>query len=146
MPPRIVGVDFGWARVGIAVADPLRIFAAPLGTFGRKEAIARLVEIRDRDGLELVVLGWPLQLDGAEGETVDLVRKFERQLEGALQGVRIMRMDERYTSKIAQDAIRRSGGKRSERRKKERIDSAAAAILLQDYLDSRDKDLRSDHD
>jgi putative Holliday junction resolvase len=133
-------------RVGIAVADPLRIFAAPLGTFGRKEALAKLVEIRDREGLELIVLGWPIQLDGAEGETVDLVRKFERQLEGALRGVRILRMDERYTSKIAQNAIRMSGGKRSKRRKKERVDSAAAAVLLQNYLDSRDNEQRSDRD
>jgi putative Holliday junction resolvase len=146
MPPRIVGVDFGLVRVGIAVADPLRIFAAPLGTFGRKEALAKLVEIRDREGLELIVLGWPIQLDGAEGETVDLVRKFERQLEGALRGVRILRMDERYTSKIAQNAIRMSGGKRSKRRKKERVDSAAAAVLLQNYLDSRDNEQRSDRD
>ena len=143
MSPRIVGVDFGLVRVGIAIADPLRIFATPVGTFGRKEALAKLAEIRVREGLDLIVLGWPIQLDGTEGETAVMVRKFERQLEGALPGVRILRMDERYTSKIAMDAIRGSGAKRSDRRKKERVDSAAAAVLLQDYLDSKERDPQS---
>lgn len=136
MQPRVVGIDFGLVRVGVAVADPLRIFATPLGTFSRKETLAKLVEIRDSDGLEKVVLGWPLQLDGAEGETVALVRKFERQLEGALPGVKIVRWDERFTSVMAQRAIRESGGTRAARARKGRIDAAAAAILLQSYLDS----------
>lgn len=138
MLPRIVGVDFGLARVGIAVADPLRIFATPLGTFSRKEALITLTEIRDREGIELIVLGWPVKLDGTEGETVALVRKFERQLEGALPGVRVVRLDERYTSKIAKQSIVDGGGKRSKRQRKGRLDAAAAAVLLQDYLDSRE--------
>lgn len=137
MQSRIIGIDFGLARVGVAVADPLRIFATPLGTFSRKETLARLRRMHATDGLELVVLGWPLQLDGTEGETVALVRKFERQLEGSLPGVSIVRWDERYTSKMAERAIREQGGKRRSKGRKERIDAAAAAILLQSYLDSR---------
>lgn len=137
MPPRVIGIDFGLARVGIAMADPLRMFATPVGTFAPKPALAKLSEIRDREGIEIIVLGWPIQLDGSEGETVEMVRKFERRLEGALPGVRIVRLDERYTSTIAEKAIRDAGGKRSKRREKGRIDSAAAAVLLQDYLDAR---------
>lgn len=134
--PRIVGVDFGLTRIGIAIADPLRIFATPFGTFGRKDAIEALSRIRESDGLELIVLGWPLRLDGTEGETVVHVRKFERQLNGALPKVRVVRWDERYTSTIARQAIIDAGGTRSSRREKGRLDAGAAAVLLQSYLDS----------
>jgi putative Holliday junction resolvase len=136
MPPRLVGVDFGLQRVGIAVADPLRIFATPLGTFGRKEAIKRLVDLHAAEVIETIVLGWPVLLDGSEGETTRLVSKFQRQLEGALPDVSIVRLDERYTSKMARRAIHEAGGKRSAREKKGRVDAAAAAILLQSYLDA----------
>lgn len=136
MQPRIMGIDFGLVRVGLAIADPLRLFATPYGTFTRKEAISRLVDVRDREGLERIVLGWPLRLDGTEGETVSLVRKFERQVEGALPGVPIVRWDERYTSVMAERAVRSSGRRRTVRSEKHRIDAAAAAILLQSYLDA----------
>ncbi len=137
MQPRIVGVDFGLARVGIALADPLRLFATPLGTFAPKEAVRRLVELRKAEGLEAIVLGWPILLDGSEGETVSLVQKFERKLHGALPGVKIVRWDERFTSKMARDAIHAAGGKKSSREEKGRVDAAAAAILLQSYLDAQ---------
>ena len=134
---RIVGIDYGVQRVGLAVADPLRIFATPVGTFSRKEAIRKLVEMHESPGLELIVLGWPIGLDGSEGETVELVRKFERQLKGALPRVPITRLDERYTSIIAKRVIHAGGGKKSSRERKGRVDEVAAAVLLQSYLDAR---------
>ena len=134
---RLVGIDFGMERVGLAVADPLRIFATPVGVFSRKEAILKLVEMHKSPGLEMIVLGWPIGLDGSEGETVTLVRKFERQIKGALPHVPITRLDERFTSIIAKRVIHAAGGKKSSRERKGRVDEVAAAVLLQSFLDSR---------
>ncbi len=133
--PRIVGVDFGRVRVGLAVSDPLALFAQPLGAFSPKSALAELEQIHARDGIEKLVLGWPFELDGSEGQAVEAVRGFESRLRKAFPSIQIVRCDERFTSKEATETIVASGAKKRKRRKRGVIDAVAAAIILQSYLD-----------
>ncbi|MDH3428277.1 MAG: Holliday junction resolvase RuvX [Gemmatimonadota bacterium] len=135
LPRRWVGVDYGKKRVGIAVADPLRMFAQPLGTYSQAEALQRLREIDEADGLDLVVIGWPLMPDGEEGLATELVAGYIKRISKALPNSMIVKWDERYTSAVAAEKIREAGPNRKWRRNKGRVDSAAAALILQEYLD-----------
>ena len=87
------------------------------------------------EGLEAVVVGWPLTLEGEEGEQAERVQAFINRLRRALPDVRLVKWDERFTSEMAKEAIHAAGTTRKARRDRGRIDAAAAAILLQDYLD-----------
>lgn len=132
---RVVGVDFGRVRIGIAVSDPLTTFAQPVGAFPAQQAIEQLEQIRFRDGIATIVLGWPLQLDGTEGESARQVAEFEEKLRNVFPGIEIVRWDERLSSLEARRAILASGAKRRQRRIKGNVDAVAAAIILQSYLD-----------
>lgn len=134
---RIVGVDVGTKRVGVAVADPLRLFARPHGTYGPEEALAILEEIRDEQGIEAIVVGWPLTEAGAAEEATDMVQTYVGRIREAIGEVPVVREDERYTSEIAKDLLRRAGVSQPGRYDKGRVDAAAAAVILQGYLDSR---------
>ncbi len=136
-PGRIAAVDPGRKRVGIAVSDPLRLFARPVGTFTPAEALARLREQHAADGLACVVLGWPLDADGTEGAAVEAVRPFLRRIEKALPGVRVVLQDERYTSEEAKSRLHDAGRWKNARRDKGQVDAMAACVLLEDYLEGR---------
>lgn len=133
---RIVGVDYGRARVGLALSDPLGMFAQPVGTFSPADAIEQIERIRVREGLLLVVLGWPIGLDGSTGSATDDVEAYEKRLKTSFPGLEIVRWDERLSSREAGRVVADSGIKRSRRRQKGDIDTVAAAIILQSYLDA----------
>lgn len=136
---RIVAVDYGTKRVGLALADPLRMFAQPHGTFTQREAVEELKRIHAEQGIETIVIGWPLTMEGEEGTATERVQQYINRLRNALPGaIRIVKRDERLTSEMAKDAIRRFGIKRRVHPKddKGRVDAAAAALILQDYLDA----------
>ena len=133
--PRIAAVDFGTKRVGLAVTDPLRLFAQPFGTFSQDEAVSQLRALAEAGDLALIVVGWPLLEDGTEGAMVERVRAYAGRLRNALPGVQVVAQDERYTSERAKTAIREAGARRAARRDRARVDAAAAALILQDYLD-----------
>ena len=133
--PRLVAVDPGTKRVGLAVADPMRLFARPYGTFSPDEAVDALRALHAGEGVETVVVGWPLTPEGEEGEATRRVQPFIGRLRRTLPDVQIVKWDERFTSEMAKEAIREAGTARKARRDRGRIDAAAAAILLQDYLD-----------
>jgi putative Holliday junction resolvase len=133
---RVVGVDVGTKRVGLALADPLRLFAQAHGTYGPDEAIDELARIQDEEGIDTVVVGWPLTEAGEEGEATDFVDAYIERLTERLGAIEIVRRDERFTSEMAKDALRRAGVKQPGRYDKGRVDAAAAALILQDYLDS----------
>jgi len=139
---RIVAVDYGTKRVGVALADPLRTFAQPHGTFTQQKAVDELKRLHAEQGIETIVIGWPLTLDGDEGIATERVQQYINRLRNALpDGIRIVKRDERLTSEMAKDAIRRFGIRRSGHPKddKGRVDAAAAALILQDYLDATGK-------
>lgn len=133
---RILGVDYGRKRVGLALADPLRMFAAPYGTFDPDRALAVMRSLNDSSGLETIVIGWPLSAEGAEGPATSAVRKYANRIAKAFPGVDLVQWDERYTSIEARELLHRSGVPRRRRAEKKRIDAAAAAVILQQYLDS----------
>ncbi len=134
---RVLAFDFGERRIGVAVSDPTRTIASPLPTLVRRAGkrppwaeIARMVQ--EQEPSELVV-GLPLDLQGEEGPWAREVRAFGEQL-GQRTGLAVHWVDERMTSVQAERAVRSLGLRRSEREQKERIDAAAAALILQQFL------------
>lgn len=111
------------------------MFAQPLGTFSQDEAVAQLMRVLAQDGLETVVVGWPLTEDGQEGKATRRVEPYFGRLRNALPGVTVVKHDERFSSRRASAVLVASGVKKKARREKGRLDAAAAALILQDYLD-----------
>jgi putative holliday junction resolvase len=137
---RILGIDFGERRIGVALSDPTRTIASPLLTLARRRGkrppwaeIRRLIEEYE---VEEIVVGLPLDLQGEEGEWAAEVRGFGEQL-ARRTGLSVHWIDERLSSVQAERAVRGSGLRRAQREEKERVDAAAAAIILQGYLERR---------
>ena len=130
---RVVAVDYGTKRVGLAIADPLRLFARPVGAFSQAAAVEEIEAIHADQGVDVIVVGWPLTPDGTTDAATERVQQYINRLQNALPGVRIVKRDERYTSEMAKDAIRRVAPSSGD---KGRVDAAAAALILQDYLDA----------
>jgi putative Holliday junction resolvase len=138
-PSRIVGVDVGAKRVGLAVADPLQLFAQPHGTFSPDEALDALRSLDKEEGIDTVVVGWPLTEDGEEGDAIEMVEAYIERIEDVLASVEVVRRDERFTSEIAKDLLREAGVSQPGRYDKGRVDAAAAAVILQDYLNVQNR-------
>ncbi|BBM69060.1 putative pre-16S rRNA nuclease [Rhodothermus marinus] len=136
--PRVVAVDYGTRRVGLALADPLRIIAQPYGTYAPEEALQVLQRLHAVEGIETLVIGWPLTETGTEGAATRRVERFIRRLQRLLPGVQVVRWDERYTSELAKERLREVGGPRKKRRDKGRVDQMAAVIILQEYLEQQE--------
>jgi len=132
---RIVGIDFGTKRVGMSMADPLGMFAQPRGTYGPDRALGVLAELEAEDGVDAIVIGWPLTPDGEEGWITDRVQEFINRIRKVLPHAEVIKWDERGSSREARELIK-SGAKPSLRSSgRQRIDTAAAGLLLQQYLD-----------
>ena len=135
---RILGIDYGERRVGLAVSDPTGMLAGPLETLhrrrGKRPPVHRVAEIARQHEAAAVVVGLPLGLDGEENEWCREVRSFGEALASRI-GVPVHFEDERLTSVVAQKAIQQSGLGRVKRREKERVDRAAAVLILQRWLD-----------
>lgn len=136
---RTVGIDYGRARVGVAVSDPLGIFASPLETVQSANIIKYLQKMAESDSLVCFVVGYPVNLDGRPSEAQADVDVFLRQLAKAFPDVPRVLEDERFTSVLAHRAMIDGGMKKSERRKKESVDKISAAIILQGYLDRKNR-------
>lgn len=135
--PRVAGVDYGARRVGVALADPLRLVARPLGTFAPGEALRELARLVAEDGVGVIVVGWPLDDDGAEGRAVDRVRPFLGRLRKAAPDAEVVVQDERDSSRRAMAELVEAGVPRGRRRTKGTLDAAAACVILQDWLDEQ---------
>ncbi|HEY5502539.1 MAG TPA: Holliday junction resolvase RuvX [Candidatus Anoxymicrobiaceae bacterium] len=130
---RLIGLDVGESRIGVAVSDPLGKTAQPLETVRRDEdSVRRLAELAGEMGAEKIVVGLPLLLDGSEGKQAGLVRAFAEELEGAVD-VPVVFMDERLTTRQAQGVLASGRVKRAKRR--EAADRIAAALILSGYMD-----------
>jgi putative Holliday junction resolvase len=136
---RVLGVDFGAKRVGLAVSDPTGTVATPLETLrrraGKRPPLAELERIGKALAVEHVVMGLPLDLEGEESAWCREVRGVGARLAERL-GVGVSFVDERLTSVRAQRAVRGSGLPKRERERKERVDAAAAQLILQAWLDA----------
>lgn len=135
MSTRVLGIDFGEKRIGLAISDPGGRMALPLPTLVRRDdrsAMAAIAEIALREGVGRLVLGEPVRLDGSRGPAAERVRRFGRRL-AARTGLPLGFVDESLTSVEAAARLRAAGI--DPRRAPERIDAAAAQILLQEDLD-----------
>ena len=135
MPERCVGIDYGKKRTGIAISDPLGMFSIPVGTYTPNLAIEKIRDIKATEGIKKLIVGWPVTLSGEEKEATKGVQQFIDRLCEAFPEIELIKVDERYSSKRAMEALIVANVKKKARRRKERIDSAAAAIILQDFLD-----------
>ena len=133
---RILGIDYGRKRCGIAVTDPLQIVAGGLGTVPTHTLLDWIKAYVAREPVERIVVGQPTQLNGAPSESMRYISPFLKQLSRALPMVEVVLYDERFTSTIAHRAMIDGGMKKSDRRDKRRVDTIAAAIILNDYLNS----------
>ncbi len=133
---RILGIDYGRKRCGIAVTDPLQIVAGGLGTVPTHTLLDWIKAYVAREPVERIVVGQPTQLNGAPSESMRYISPFLKQLSRALPMVEVVLYDERFTSTIAHRAMIDGGMKKSDRRDKSRVDTIAAAIILNDYLNS----------
>ena len=134
---RIVALDYGSKRVGIAITDPLKIIATPLETIQTKEIINFLKGYDEKEEIEEFVVGFPYDLKGNPTNATPLVKDFVIRLQRDFPGKQISLEDEKYTSKIAIAALVAGGMKKKDRRKKENIDKISATIILQSYLEKR---------
>lgn len=134
--PRILCIDYGLKRTGIAVTDPLQIIATGLTTIHPKELITFLKDYFTKEQVELILIGWPTNWDDSATHATAYVEKCIRELQKHFPQMPIKKVDERYTSKMAKDAMLEMGLKKMQRRNKALVDEIAATIMLQEYLRS----------
>jgi putative Holliday junction resolvase len=131
---RILAIDYGIKRTGIAVTDELQIIASGLITIPSETAIAFLTTYFSKENVSKVLIGEPKQMNGEPSESTPIIEKFVTAFKTAFPEMQIVRVDERFTSKMAFQTIIDSGLKKKQRQNKGLIDEIAATILLQDYL------------
>ncbi len=134
---RIVGIDYGRKRVGVAVSDPLGIFASALETVHSAKIIEYLKNYAQKETIVLFVVGYPINMNGAPSEAAKDIDIFLKHLEKAFPDVPVVKEDERFTSVLAHRAMIDGGMKKQDRQKKESVDKISAAIILQSYMDRK---------
>ncbi|MGM9738481.1 MAG: Holliday junction resolvase RuvX [Candidatus Cryptobacteroides sp.] len=132
---RIIGIDYGRKRVGVAVSDPLRIFASALETVQNAKIIEYLKKYAETETIVRFVVGYPVNMDGRPSEAAADVDAFLNRLAKVFPGIPVTLEDERFTSVLAHRAMIDGGMKASERKDKASVDKISAAIILQSYLD-----------
>jgi len=134
---RILAIDYGTKRIGLALTDPLLTFAYAFNTIlNNKNMWEQFKSIIQEKAIDKIILGYPSREDGKESILIPEINKFKKKLEN-LFNLEIILWDEIYTSRIAEERIKETRKKRKDRRDKGIIDSNAAAIMLQEYLDSK---------
>jgi len=134
---RIIALDYGLKRTGVAATDPLQIIASPLDTIQTPKLLQFLKSYLTTEEVETIVVGMPKKLDDTDTHSTAAVRKLIVKLEELFPDVEIVEEDERFTSKMAVDAMIAGGMKKKDRRKKENIDKVSAVLILQSYLESQ---------
>jgi len=132
---RLIGIDFGIKRTGLAVSDPLRIFASALETIDSAKIIDYLKKYSEKETISRFVVGFPVNMDGTPSEAQSHVKAFLKQLEKAFPDIPVSLEDERFTSVLAHRVMIDGGMKAKDRRDKASVDRISAAIILQSYMD-----------
>ncbi len=134
---RVLGIDYGTRRIGIALSDPLSIIARSITTIPNDaEALTKLNQFVKEYEVRLIVVGMPYTLKGDKGEKAKEVESFVEKLRRAVT-VDVVTLDERFTSTIARQTVRMMGSTRKQRRQKGKVDAMASALILQSFLDKR---------
>ena len=133
---RILSIDYGLKRTGIAVTDPLQIIATGLTTVASRELIPFLKNYFSKETVELIIIGEPRNLDDSATHATPLVERCIKSLQKNFPAIPVKKVDERFTSKMAKDSMLEMGLKKMQRRNKALVDEIAATILLQEYMAS----------
>lgn len=134
---RILAIDYGRKRVGLAVTDPLKIIATALDTIDENKVLDFLKAYCSKEDVETFVVGMPKTLDNNDSENAKYVKAFSEKLAKALPIIPIHFIDERFTSSMALDAMIAGGMKKKDRREKGNIDKISATIILQSFLEQK---------
>lgn len=134
--PRLLAIDYGSKRTGLAVTDSLQLIATPLETVPTHTLLAYLKAYTSREAVEAFVVGLPRRLDGSDTDNTPRVRQFVKTLQNALPQIPVYWHDERFTSAMALQALIASGTSRKDRRDKANIDKVSAVIILQSFMES----------
>ncbi len=133
---RILAIDFGTKRTGIAVTDPLRIIPGGLTTVATHELMAFLAGYFAKEQVDLIVVGHPTNMNGEESASMQQIRPFVDKLRKQYPDKEVVMFDERFTSVLAQKAILEAGIKKMARRNKALVDEVSATIILESYMNS----------
>jgi putative Holliday junction resolvase len=131
---RIICIDYGAKRTGIAVTDPLKIIASGLTAIDTKDVLSFLKNYFQQEQVELILIGEPKNLDDTDTHATSLVNVFQKKLQKEFPSIPVEKVDERFTSKMAVQAMVEMGMKKKDRRNKKNVDEIAATIMLQEYL------------
>ncbi len=134
---RVLAIDYGVRRTGLAVSDPLQMIAGGLTTVETKQLERFLADYFSREDVSIIVLGKPMQMNGAPSETWRFIEPLSRRLKAAYPDKEVVFYDERFTSVLAHRAMIDGGMKKMARRDKAVVDKIAATIILEDYLQFR---------
>lgn len=133
---RLLAIDYGQKRTGLAVTDPLQLIATALDTVLSHELLKYLKKYVAQEPVEAFVVGLPKRLDGTDTDNTPRVRKFVTHLQNALPDIPVIWHDERFTSRMALQAMIAGGSTKKDRREKGNIDKVSAVIILQSYMES----------
>lgn len=133
---RILSIDYGGKRTGLAVTDPLQIIATGLETIDSRELIPWLKKYILQEEVELIIIGLPKNWDESDTHGTPLVEAAIKKIQKEFPTMPLKTVDERYSSKMAKDAMIEMGMKKKDRRDKKNVDLIAATIILQEYLQS----------
>jgi putative Holliday junction resolvase len=131
---RILSIDYGGKRTGLAVTDPLKIIATGLCTVETPKLVSFLKDYFSKEQVELVIIGMPVNWDDSATHATPLVQKFIKEFQKNFPSIPVKEVDERFTSKLASQAMIQMGMKKKQRQNKAMIDEIAATIMLQEYL------------
>jgi len=134
---KVIGIDYGKKRVGIAMTDELQIIASGLTTVEEKEAINYLTKVIAQNNIETIVIGEPRNLDNTEAEMTRYARAFGDKVMAAFPAIMVRFIDERFTSKIASRTMFDSGLKKKDRQNKSLLDEISATLILQAFLEKK---------
>jgi putative holliday junction resolvase len=134
---RILAIDYGRKRVGVAVTDPMKMIANRLATVAAHEVLDFLAGYFQKEEVELVVVGYPVTLANEPSESIRYINPFLKQFQKKFPEVKLELVDERFTSKIAFQSMIDAGLKKKDRQNKELVDGVSATIILQHYLETQ---------
>jgi len=134
---RILSIDYGQKRAGIAVTDPLQMIAGPLQTVHVKDIWTFLDEYLNAEEVEKIIVGYPTKMDNEASGAVRFINPFVKKLKKIYQDIEVILVDERFTSQMALQAMIDGGMKKKDRQDKANVDKISASIILQSYLEQQ---------
>jgi len=134
---RIIGIDYGRKRLGLAITDPMQIIASPLTTMNPAEFETFMADYIKKEAVESFVIGFPMQLDNTPSESMKDLVPFVKRLKKLFPQIPVYSVDERFTSVMAQRAIIDGGVKKQDRREKALVDKISATLILRSFLENR---------